>query len=352
MINFSHSQKLNFPLKQFYKTITKVKNYKNFLPWCIDSYEKDHKIYNLTYKEIQNKFPELTKNIIISNHLNKLYNNNSNLINLKTYEGFIKVGFDLIEFSYLSKVYEISDKIILSITDDSQSHIFSKLESIWILDDEKNISKEKNEKEKAYNIDEINIDYNIQFKMKSILFSKITSICMSFLGENIVKSFISHTEKIIKEENENYLLDNFNLNNKDINNKEELNAYIYKKKKLENLIKNLFLNLNEDNLDLNLNLNFNSDIDIDKNTFISFSENESVKEFDTNNSNKLNEKIKNLFSYLIKENILNLEELEYLIKKMKFNISLKFQILHFLEIYDLNNSYQINYIGKDLKNFI
>jgi ribosome-associated toxin RatA of RatAB toxin-antitoxin module len=332
MIYFSHSQKLNFPLKQFYRTITKVKNYKNFLPWCIDSYEKDHKIYNLTYMEIQNKFPELTKNIIISSYLNKRYNklgenhtenkDNNNLINLKTYEGFIKVGFDLVEFSYLSKVYTISENIVLSITDDSQSHIFSKLESVWILEDDINIKK-------IEDFEKINIDYNIQFEMKSILFSKITSLFMSFLGENIVKSFISQTEKMIKEENENYLSEN--LDNKNNNCKEN---EIIRKKKLDNLIKNLDEFLYKENFEIDLNL----DLELDN--------------YHDFNTNKSSEKIKNLFYYLIKENILSLEELETLVKKTKLNISTKFQFLHYIDIYDLNNSNQINYIGKDLKNFV
>jgi ribosome-associated toxin RatA of RatAB toxin-antitoxin module len=315
MINFSHTQKLNFPIKQFFNTITKVNNYKNFLPWCIDSYEKDHKIHLLTYKEIQNKFPDLEKNIHTSTHLNKKFNINNeqenkkeNLIKIKTYEGCIKVGFDLVDFSYISKVYAISDNIVLSITDDSQSHIFSKLESVWILEEDSNPDK----------LEKLNIDYHIQFKMKSILFSRITSLCMSFLGENIVKSFISQTEKVIKEKEENEIINNnnnVNFNNNKIDFNEEM---INNKKKLENLIKRSF---------------------------------ETLALFE-DNSDKLKEKIKILFSYFQNENILSIEELEILVNKSKKNISTKFQLLHFIDICDENNLSQIRYIGKDLKDLL
>lgn len=394
MINYKYTKTVNFPLKIFFNTITKVKNYKNFLPWCLDSYEKNHKSNNLTLLEIQTKHPELLRNKIISEYLhmeNCIYKQNNNnhhqnekVFNIKSYEGYIKVGFDIIDFSYLSKVYTISNNVVLSITDDSQSHIFQKLESTWILteknsklhsksndlashtSEEKALKCEKESNSHNSFIDfkklenknkykfgfkfpfkfniksfylgsqslyhknptngenilkvtnplsidtiniqhKINVEYFIEFQMKNFLFSNITSLCINFLGENIVKSFISETEKLLKEQD---------LGNNDLG--ETLNQEETKQEKYLNMIK---WRLNNVSCESNEKLNRNQ-----------------------------KEKLEALFMVLFINKKLEFQETENILNMAKVNIGILINLIHFSEILDSKNINQIAFIGSEIKN--
>jgi len=353
MINYKYIQTLQFPLKSFLSTIIKVKNYKNYLPWCLDSFEKSHKSYELSLEEIRMKLPELLSNkyirdyLISQNCLNKQenYSNTEEKIlakkfPIKTFDGYIKVGFDLIEFSYLSKVYLISENIVLSRTDDTHSNIFKKLESTWILSDNDNSSnnelisnenlylinyksiddnyrsKNSNE-EKTYfieghkeNSESVHVEYFIEFEMRSLVFRNLTSICINFLGENIVKSFINETQKIIKEEN-------------------HLNSIKY---------------LNKSYVDESLEVKFKKMLNYNLQIFI------------RKNNEKLNnfqkEKLEILFILFFSLKVFTIDEIEKIIKRATTDMSLFYNLIFYLDIFNKDNTNQIKIIGSEIKNMI
>ncbi len=370
MINYKYFKTLNFPLKTFLFTIVKVKNYKNFLPWCLDSFEKNHKSYDLTFDEIKTNHPELFSNkyindyLYLQNELNKseiknekkdCLNNEIKRYSIKTFEGYIKVGFDIIDFSYISKVYLICDNIVLSRTDDSQSNIFKKLESTWILKENKDCSEDKaktkensnfkeelkkfNNKEPEYekinnipfknrdnneyvleeknrnnefkNIKEsINVEYFIEFEMRSYIFRNLTSLCINFLGENIVKSFISETEKILKEaiHRDNSMRCDKNLigESLDIKFKKMLK---YKLDLLEKQNNEKLNVLQKDNLGALLDLFFTM-------------------------------------------KTLTYEEIERIIQFASSNVNLLYNLIFYSENFDKNNRNQILTIASEIKNFM
>jgi ribosome-associated toxin RatA of RatAB toxin-antitoxin module len=178
MIKYSIHKKLNFPKIKFFNTIKRVRNYKNFVPWCKDSWEIEKETNSIPYDVIFKKFPSLEKNENAREIINKRILKNPNL-KIKTFSGGIKVGFNILEFSYISKVIAIEPDIILSVTDGSNSNIFKTLEGLWILTD---LPKDDQNK--------IAVEYVINFEFKSILYSHITKMFLNFIGDNIIKSFI------------------------------------------------------------------------------------------------------------------------------------------------------------------
>ena len=46
MINYNVKQNLQIPIKLFFQTIKRVRNYKNFVPWCKDSWEVNKEVFH------------------------------------------------------------------------------------------------------------------------------------------------------------------------------------------------------------------------------------------------------------------------------------------------------------------
>ena len=186
MINHQINKNLNIPIKLFFNRVKRVRNYKNFVPWCIDSWETKGEFHTMEYDEFMKKFPSLHENILAREKIKEI-SSKDNLIRLKQFDGGIKVGFNILDFSYTSNIVCIEPNIVLSITEGSNSKIFKTLESVWIM----NQNKEKNSS--------MCVNYFINFEFKSFMFSHVTNLFLSFLGENIMKAFIQKCEKELNE---------------------------------------------------------------------------------------------------------------------------------------------------------
>lgn len=125
MINYSVNQNLKVPILLFFKTIKKVEEYKNYVPWCTDSWIANKKSHIYSYEDLIKKYPQLEDNKLAKEKLSKLKND----IKTITFDGSITVGFNILDFSYISKVVAIEPYIVMSITDPFQSNIFKKLDS-------------------------------------------------------------------------------------------------------------------------------------------------------------------------------------------------------------------------------
>ena len=210
MINYSTRHKLNLPLKFFFNTVRRVRDYKDFVPWCKDSYETNKHTKHLSYESIAGKYPQLIHNknshAIIKDffNFNKTHSadkSSPSHLKVRNFEGTITVGFNILDFSYTSHVVAIEPNLILSVSDSSKSQIFKKLESLWIITEDKEDASQ------------IHIEYHINFEFKSYMFSHVTNLFLDFLGENIVKAFIEKT----KEESDKFSLVEEKLSEMDLN---------------------------------------------------------------------------------------------------------------------------------------
>jgi ribosome-associated toxin RatA of RatAB toxin-antitoxin module len=167
MINFSTKHLLKFPIGLFYNKIVNVKDYKNFVPWCVDSWQDSSKPFNeiqILRKDLLENFPEGKQ--------------------IQIFKGGIKIGFNILDFSYISNVYTVEPNIVLSVVDSSSSKVFERLESIWLLNE---------------NPDEtITVDYSINFEFKNIVYSNATSMFLDFIGKDIVQAFIDRSNRDIE----------------------------------------------------------------------------------------------------------------------------------------------------------
>jgi ribosome-associated toxin RatA of RatAB toxin-antitoxin module len=157
MINYSTKQILKIPIGLFYNTIINVKDYKNFVPWCTDSWQDTARVTKVDLGDY-----------------NHLFNDD-----IKSFKGGIKVGFNVLDFSYTSHVYTNESNIVLSVVENSK--IFERLESLWVIKENKDCT--------------IQVDYSINFEFKNLIFSNATSLFLDFMGKNIVQAFIEKCEK-------------------------------------------------------------------------------------------------------------------------------------------------------------
>jgi coenzyme Q-binding protein COQ10 len=169
MINYSTKQTLKFPIGLFYNTVVNVKNYKNFVPWCTDSWQNNPRTVS------PDKLKELSD-----------YSEHFRNKDVKMFQGGIKVGFNILDFQYTSNVYTVEPNIILSVvTEDSK--IFERLDSLWII-------KENNQA--------LDVEYTINFEFKNILFTNATGLFLDFIGKNIIQSFIDKTKREVEVKGE------------------------------------------------------------------------------------------------------------------------------------------------------
>jgi ribosome-associated toxin RatA of RatAB toxin-antitoxin module len=175
MINYSACRKLKIPINLFFRTVRNVKDYKDFVPWCTNSWESTIKLKKMNIDKISSDYPLLLKNEF-SKKLILHRKTENDLLHLKTFEGGITVGFNFLDFSYESNVICIEPNLVLSVTDSSKSNIFQRLESLWTIT--------------PHNDEEILVNYEILFEFKSVMFSNVTNFFLNFLGENILKAFV------------------------------------------------------------------------------------------------------------------------------------------------------------------
>lgn len=301
MINYFTSQNLKIPISIFFQTVKRVRNYKDFVPWCKDSWDTDsytntytdtctdNKNKFMTYDQIIRTFPTLIKNTNSSKKLIEIFNENNQIcqykkIKVKNYDGGITVGFNILDFQYISNVIVIEPNIILSVTDGSKSNVFKKLESLWIINEDK-IK------------DEIIVDYYINFEFKSLVFSQVTHLFLEFLGENILKSFIEKSKQDMK------LIEN--------------SVYV------ENMQK-----MNE--------LEFSQIVDYKFEKILS--------EVSVNEKAKLKKMLNNLFE--LKK--INLQELEKLVNVLKYNTTFLNKLLFLSDIAIWNNHIQLEKIRREI----
>ena len=216
MLKYSINKNLNCERRKFFQIVNTVHNYKNFLPWCVESVETNHKLEKFTNNDL--------KNLLLKKEVN-FYNLilNKEIYEVKKFEGMLKVGFEMLDFSYFSNVTSVFPNIIISEVDNENSRIFKHLKSVWIIEDLKE------------NL--ISINYNIEMEFKYSLYSRFTSVILDLLGESIVNSFVSEYDKITNSENKkNFLHFNYNVqenvidNNLDnIENLQNFNKNIIKK---------------------------------------------------------------------------------------------------------------------------
>jgi ribosome-associated toxin RatA of RatAB toxin-antitoxin module len=189
MINYSACHKLKIPIKMFFRNVRQVKDYKDFVPWCTNSWEGNVKIENINFDKISLDYPILLKNENSKKLIHSLKKDNE-IIKVGTFEGGITVGFNLLDFSYESNVFCIEPNLVFSVTDSSKSNIFQRLESLWIIT--------------PHNDEEILVNYEISFQFESLMLSNFTNFFLNFLGENILKAFVqkcnSEITNIEKEE--------------------------------------------------------------------------------------------------------------------------------------------------------
>ena len=172
MLKYSISKTLNCDRTKFYKIVASVEKYQHFLPWCIESYESNQKTETL--KNIDLCKILLKKNINIESFKLK------DTLEVKTFEGFLKVGFQILDFTYVSNVTCIHPNIIISEVDNNKSVVFQHLKSIWIIEKiRENL---------------ITVDYNIEMQFKYGFYSQFTHMFLDLLGESIVNSFVKEYE--------------------------------------------------------------------------------------------------------------------------------------------------------------
>jgi ribosome-associated toxin RatA of RatAB toxin-antitoxin module len=176
-MKYDKQLRLKFPVLNFFKVIKRVRNYKKFVPWCVDSWETNKTTLMISESDLFEKYPILNK----ENCQKILQKYKNSKIPVKTFDGGMKVGFHFLDFSYTSQVLAIEPNIILSTVDGENSLIFKELQSLWIL------NKKNNE--------DLIADYSIKFEFKSKLFYNATSVFLNFMGENIVKAFINRCNK-------------------------------------------------------------------------------------------------------------------------------------------------------------
>ena len=191
MINYSINKNLNLPIKLFFNSVRRVRNYKQFVPWCIDSWETKGDFIMMKYEDVMQKFPSLYENKISREKLKEISYRQSesesdNLLKIKQYEAGIKVGFNILDFSYSCNIVSIEPNIVLSVTEGTNSQVFKKLESVWIMDQDVDSGS-------------ISVDYFINFEFKSFIFSNVTNLFLLFLGDNIMKAFITKCENEMRE---------------------------------------------------------------------------------------------------------------------------------------------------------
>lgn len=191
MINYSINKNLNLPIKLFFNSVRRVRNYKQFVPWCIDSWETKGDFIMMKYEDVMQKFPSLYENKISREKLKEISyrqseSDSDNLLKIKQYEAGIKVGFNILDFSYSCNIVSIEPNIVLSVTEGTNSQVFKKLESVWIMDQDVDSGS-------------ISVDYFINFEFKSFIFSNVTNLFLLFLGDNIMKAFITKCENEMRE---------------------------------------------------------------------------------------------------------------------------------------------------------
>jgi len=189
MINYSINKNLNLPIKLFFNSVRRVRNYKQFVPWCLDSWETKGDFIFMKYEDVMEKFPSLYENKISREKLKEIssrQSENDNLLKIKQYEGGIKVGFNILDFSYSCNIVSIEPNVVLSVTEGTNSQVFKKLESVWIIDQVANTSS-------------ISVDYFINFEFKSFMFSNVTNLFLLFLGDNIMKAFVTKCENEMRD---------------------------------------------------------------------------------------------------------------------------------------------------------
>lgn len=252
MITYNYSKLL--PLNQkklLYNIIHDYSKYKEFLPWCTDSFSsnsdyssKENVLYKLrklnsfnidSSIDINNKLNNWNDNNYftfeskISNSQRKHYFNPSNIE-----EGTLVVGLGPIQFSYTSIVIcnnnsnnkisiEHNNSNIDKYTDyiystvETQNNYFHYLDSIWELIDlsnpkilqQKHIKNSFNkiESSRLYNNSNDNakvdinnsnllqnnflVNYEIRFEFKSKLYSNLTELVLSNMGKTLVNSFLA-----------------------------------------------------------------------------------------------------------------------------------------------------------------
>ena len=175
MLKYSINKTLHYDQYRFFELVRCVNNYKNYLPWCVESKETNHRIEKLRKNDLTHFLRE--KNVLID--VNSL---ESDSVEINTFDGLLKVGFQVLDFSYSSKVSSIFPKLIISEVDGENSKIFENLKSVWKFEKLKN------------NV--LSIDYNLEMKFKYGLYSQFTHLFMDLLGEKIVDSFIKEYEKM------------------------------------------------------------------------------------------------------------------------------------------------------------
>ncbi len=158
MLKYSITKSLQYDQIKFFELVRCVNNYKNYLPWCNDSKETNHKIDILNKNELS----------LILREKNVQYDLNSfetDKFEIKTYDGLLKVGFQVLDFSYCSKVTSIYPSLIISEVDSENSKVFENLNSVWKFEKVKN--------------DILSIDYNLEMKFKYGLYSQFTHLFLS-----------------------------------------------------------------------------------------------------------------------------------------------------------------------------
>lgn len=194
MINYSIQQNLKIPIGMFFNTVKRVRNYKHFVPWCTDSWEMNKIVKHNDYHQLVEKYSIFEKNKSAEMKIKQLLQKNSPL-KMQTFDGGLTAGFNIIDFSYTSHVLAIEPNIVVSITDSSKSHIFKRLESLWVL----------NEADQS-----TQVEYFINFEFKSQMYSHVTNMFLNFLGDNIMKAFVNKCNTDLSNLNQNYNESEFN----------------------------------------------------------------------------------------------------------------------------------------------
>jgi ribosome-associated toxin RatA of RatAB toxin-antitoxin module len=222
MIKYSASKILPLNRKHLlFDIILDYSKYKYFLPWCVDSYTL--KQCSNTSEEIKSKLIknqnfkiDFDKNIysLVLNKENNKSEYKEFKFNLDSIEeGVLVVGLGVINFSYSSIVVYNKPNFVFSTVDEGSS-IFSKLESIWEINDI--ISNPHNLNSVNTNCsDSIEVNYQIKFEFKSSIYKNLTEVVLNNMGKLLMESFLKRLESQYNESIKNQ--DDFGIDSNIIN---------------------------------------------------------------------------------------------------------------------------------------
>ena len=165
--------------KLLYDIVSDTSSYKDFLPFCIDSFSTNKDSREL-YSILNQNYSQLINN---SNHTIKINNNGHchelpiDINNLK--EVVLKMGFDYFKFSYDSIVLRKEHDYILSVTKNNK--VFNNLTSLLLFEEKSN--------------DEILIKYSVDFEFKSKIYSTLANLVLDSLGESMVEAYLAKADK-------------------------------------------------------------------------------------------------------------------------------------------------------------